>query len=180
MSSKNHKEVHGNKRNVANTAGIEQRSKYQNEITKKKWIGDYPKEPNRQQGLFGGTTPSLMGKPSATCSQDPLIDNKSDDDVSTSVVVTRKMAPVDDTINNSWMQMNNDVVPYHKFSNRIDQQVNDKLREKHFAFAKGYYQLVNELDHYKGRNSLGSKLVHMRLSRHFIFSSLIRTSFSLS
>ena len=30
MSSKNHKEVHGNKGHVANTAGIEQRSKYQN------------------------------------------------------------------------------------------------------------------------------------------------------
>ena len=48
MSSKDHKEVHGNKRHVANTAGImEQRSKYQNELTKKKRIGDYPKELNR-------------------------------------------------------------------------------------------------------------------------------------
>ena len=48
MSSKDHKEVHGNKRHVANTTGImEQRSKYQNELTKKKRIGDYPKELNR-------------------------------------------------------------------------------------------------------------------------------------
>jgi hypothetical protein len=46
MSSKNNKEVHGNKRHVANTAGMEQRSKYLNELTKKKRIGDYPKEPN--------------------------------------------------------------------------------------------------------------------------------------
>ena len=66
---------------------------------------------------------------------------------------TRKMAPVDDTINNSRMQMD-DMVPYHKFSNRTDQQVHDKLREKHFALAKGYYQLINELNHYKGRNSV--------------------------
>jgi hypothetical protein len=36
MSSKNHKEVHGNKRHVANTAGMEQRSKYQNELNKEK------------------------------------------------------------------------------------------------------------------------------------------------
>jgi hypothetical protein len=61
MSSRNHKEVHGNKRHVANTAGMEQRSKYQNEITKKKRIGDYPKQPNRRQGDSRGTTPSLMG-----------------------------------------------------------------------------------------------------------------------
>ena len=47
-----------------------------------------------------------------------------------------------------------DMVPYHKFSNCTDQQVHDKLREKHFALAKGYYQLVNELNHYKGRNSV--------------------------
>ena len=92
MSSKNHKEVHGNKRHVANTAGIEQRSKYQNELTKKKRIGDYPKEPNRQQGGSGGTTPSLMGTPSATSTKDPVIDTDSNDDVSTSVVDTRKMA----------------------------------------------------------------------------------------
>ena len=59
------------------------------------------------------------------------------------------MAPVDDTINKYPMQMD-DMVPYHKFSNRTDQQVHDKLREKHFALAKGYYQLVNELNHYKG------------------------------
>jgi hypothetical protein len=51
MSSKNHKEVHENKRHVANTAGMEQRSKYQNELTKKKRKGDYPEEPNRQQGV---------------------------------------------------------------------------------------------------------------------------------
>ena len=63
------------------------------------------------------------------------------------------MAPVDDTINNSRMQMNN-MVPYHKFSNRMDQQVHDKLREKHFALSKGYFQLVNELNHYKGCNSV--------------------------
>ena len=29
---------------VANTAGIEQRSKFQNELTKKKQTGDYPKQ----------------------------------------------------------------------------------------------------------------------------------------
>ena len=64
---------------------------------------------------------------------------ESDDDVSFSVVDTRKMAPVDDTIKNSRMQMDK-MVPYHKFSNRTDQhQVHDKLREKHFALAKGYY-----------------------------------------
>jgi hypothetical protein len=93
---------------VANTAGMLQRSKYQNELTKKKRISDYPtKEPNRQQGVSGGTTPSLMGTPSATTStQDPVIDTESDDDVSFSVLVdTRKMAPVDDTINISRMQM---------------------------------------------------------------------------
>jgi hypothetical protein len=66
---------------------------------------------------------------------------------------TRNMAPVDDTINNSRMQMD-DMEPYHKFSNRTDQQVHDNLREKHFALAKGYYQLINELNHYKGRNSV--------------------------
>ena len=154
MSSKNHKEIHGNKRHVANTAGtMEQRSKYQNEITKKKRIGDYPKEPNRPQGVSGSTTPSSMGTPSATSTKDPVIDTDSDDDVSTSVIDTRKMAHVDDDINNSRMQMDN-MVPYHKFSNRTDQQEHDKLREKHFALAKGYYQLVNELNHYKGRNSV--------------------------
>ena len=63
------------------------------------------------------------------------------------------MAPVDDTINNSRMQMD-DMVPYHNFSNRTDQQVHDNLREKHFALAKGYYQLVNGLNHYKGRYSV--------------------------
>ena len=93
-----------------------------------------------------------MGKPSTT--QDHLSDTESDDDVSSSVVAARKMAPDDNIINiYSWMQMDN-MVPNHKFSNCPDQQVHDKLREKHFALAKGYYQLVNELNHYKGRNSV--------------------------
>ena len=86
---------------------MEQRSKYQNEFTKKKWIGDYPKEPNRQQVVSGGTTPSSTGTPSAT--QDPLIDTECDDDVSSSVPA-KKMALVDDTINNSLMHME-DMVP---------------------------------------------------------------------
>ena len=146
MSSRNHKEVHGKKRHVANTAGMEQRSKFQNEFTKKKRIGDYPKQPNRRLGDVGGNTPSSMGTPSATSTKDPVIDTDSDDDVSTSIIDTRKMAPVDDAINNSRMQMD-DMVPYHKFSNRTDQQVHDNLREKHFVLAKGYYQLVNELNH---------------------------------
>ncbi len=77
-----------------------------------------------------------MGTPSATSTKDPVIDTESDDDVYFSDVDTRKMAPVDDTINNSPMQMD-DMVPYHKFSNRTDQQVHDKMREKHFALAKG-------------------------------------------
>ena len=115
MSSKNHKEVHGNKRHVAITAGMEQRSKYQTELTKKKRIGDYPKEPNRRQGVSGGTTPSSMGTPAATSTQDTLIDTESDDDVYSSVVDTRKIAPVDDTINKSRMQMD-DMVPYHNFA----------------------------------------------------------------
>ena len=132
---------------------MEQRGKYHNEITKKKRIGDYPKEPNRQQGVSGGTTPSSMGTPSATSTKAPVIDTESDDDVSSSVVAKRKMAPVNDTINNSRMQMDN-MVPYDNFSNRTDQQVHDKLREKHLALDKGYYQLVNELNHYKGRNSV--------------------------
>ena len=71
-----------------------------------------------------------MGAPSATSTNAPVYDTESDDEVSFSVVDTRKMAPVDDTINkNSRMQMD-DMVPYHKFSNHTDQQVNDKLREK--------------------------------------------------
>ena len=63
MSSRNHKEVHGNnKRHVANTAGMEQRSKYQNELTEKTRIGDYPKEPNwRQQGVSGVLTHRRWG-----------------------------------------------------------------------------------------------------------------------
>ena len=92
MSSKTQKEVHGNMRHVANTAGMKQRSKYQNELTKEKRIVNYPKEPNRQQGVSGGTTPSSMGMPSATSTKDPVIDTESDDDVSFSVVNTRKMA----------------------------------------------------------------------------------------
>ena len=59
---------------MANTVDMEQRGKYQNEITKKKRIGDYPKEPNWRKGVSGGTTPSLMGTPSAISTQDPLID----------------------------------------------------------------------------------------------------------
>ena len=117
---------------MANTASMEQRGKCQNEITKKKRIGDYPKEPDRRQGVSGGTTPSSMGTPSATSTTDPVFDTDTDDDVSFSVVDTRKMSPVDDTSNNSRMQMDN-MVPYHKFSNRTDQQVHDKLREKHFS-----------------------------------------------
>ena len=93
-----------------------------------------------------------MGTPSATSTKYPVIDSDSNDDVSTSVIDTRKIAPIDDDINNSRMQMD-DMVPYHKFSNHTDQQVHDKLTEKHFALAKGYYQLVNELNHYKGRTS---------------------------
>ena len=81
MSSKNHKEVLGNKRHVPNTAGMEQRSKYQNELTKKKRIGDYPKESNRQQGVSGGTTPLSMGTPSATSTMAPVIDTERDDDI---------------------------------------------------------------------------------------------------
>ena len=119
MSSKNHKEVHGNKRHVANTAGMEQRSKYQNELTKKKRIGDYRKQPNRRLGDVGRNTPSSMGTPSATSTMALVIDTESNDDVSFSVVDTRKMVPVNDTINNSRMQMDN-MVPYHKFSNRTD------------------------------------------------------------
>jgi len=100
---------------VAITAGMEQRSKYQTELTKKKRIGDYPKEPTRRQGVSGGTTPSSMGTPAATSAQDTLIDTESDDDVYSSVVDTRKIAPVDDTINKSRMQMD-DMVPYHNFA----------------------------------------------------------------
>ena len=77
-----------------------------------------------------------MGKPSTT--QDHLSDTESDDDVSSSVVAARKMAPDDNIINiYSWMQMDN-MVPNHKFSNCTDQQVHDKLKEKHFALAKGW------------------------------------------
>ena len=66
MSSRNHKEVHGNKRHVANTAGKEQRSKFLNELTKKKRTGeDYPMQPNQRMGDVGGNTQSSMGTPSA-------------------------------------------------------------------------------------------------------------------
>ena len=91
MSSKNHIEVHGNKRHVANTAGMEQRSKYQNACAKKKRISNYLKEPNRQQGVSGGATPLSMGTPSATSTKKgPVIDSESDDDVSFSVFDTEK------------------------------------------------------------------------------------------
>ena len=116
---------------------MEQRSKSQNEFTKKKRIGDYPKQPNRRLGDVGGNTPSSMGTPSATSTKDPVIDTDSNDDVSTSVVDTRKMAPVDDTINNSRMQMD-DMVPYHKFSNRTKDILNWSMNS----------------NHYKGRNSV--------------------------
>ena len=106
----------------------------------------------QQGGVSGGTTPLSTGTPSAT-QQDPLIATESNDNVSFLVVATTKMAPVDNTSNNSWMQTDN-MVPYHKFSNHTDQLVHEKLREKNFALAKGYYQLVNELNHYKGRNSV--------------------------
>ena len=78
MSSRNHKEVHGNKQHVVNTAGMEQRSKFQNELTKKKQTGDYPKQPNRRLGDDGGNTLSSMGTPSATSTKDPVIDTDSE------------------------------------------------------------------------------------------------------
>jgi hypothetical protein len=74
IALKNHNESHGNKQHVLNTAGSMEQSKYQNTFAKKKWIGDYPREPNRWQGV-SGTTPSSAGTPSAT--QDPLIDTVS-------------------------------------------------------------------------------------------------------
>ena len=67
--------------------------------------------------------------------------------VSSSVAATRKMASVDDTINNSRMQMDN-MVPYHEFSNRTDHQV-----QKLFGFAKGYYQLAMNSITKKGRRN---------------------------
>ena len=94
-----------------------------------------------------------MGTPSAISTKAPVIDTESNDDVPFFVVDTRKLAPVNDTINNSRMQMD-DVVPYHKSSNCTDQQEHEKLSENHFELAKGYYQLVNELHQYKGRNSV--------------------------
>ena len=64
---------------MANTAGMEQRSKYQNDLTKKKRIGDSPKEPNRRQGVSGGITKLSMMEtpPSATSAQDHVIDTES-------------------------------------------------------------------------------------------------------
>ena len=73
---------------MANTAGMEQRSKYQNELSKKKRIGDFSNEPNQRQGVSGGTTPLSTGTPSAA--QDPLIDTESDDDISSSVGAATK------------------------------------------------------------------------------------------
>jgi hypothetical protein len=84
-----------------------------------------------------------MGTPSAT--QDPLIDTESDDDVSSSVVATRKMVLVDNTIINSQMQMD-DMVPYNKISNLT--------RVTLLHLPKDIYQLVNKLNHYKGCNSV--------------------------
>ena len=54
MSSKEHKEVHGtNKRHVANTAGMEQRSKYQNELTKKSESAIIQRNPIGDRELVG-------------------------------------------------------------------------------------------------------------------------------
>jgi hypothetical protein len=62
------------------------------------------------------------GHQSAT-TKGPVKDNGSDDEVSSSVDDIRKeMAPVNGTIYNSRKQMDN-MVSYHKFSNRTDQQV---------------------------------------------------------
>jgi hypothetical protein len=52
MSSKNHKEVHGNNQLVANTTGKEQRSKYQNELTKKKRMCELNNQFKRILGKF--------------------------------------------------------------------------------------------------------------------------------
>jgi len=41
-------------------------------------------------------------------------------------LLLQKMAPVDNSINNSWMQID-DKVPYHNFPIFTDQQVHDKL-----------------------------------------------------
>jgi hypothetical protein len=48
---------------------------------------------------------------------------------------------------------------------------NRVLTECLLALAKGYYQIVNELNHYQGRNSVQNSRVHTRLSRLFTFSS---------
>ena len=63
-----------------------------------KQIGDYPKEPKWWKGVSSITSLST-GRTSAT--QDALIDTDSDDDDSSSVFVTRKMAPIHNTSNNS-------------------------------------------------------------------------------
>ena len=59
-----------------------------------------------------------------------LTDTEIDDDVSSSVVATRKMALVDHSINNNSQMQMDDMVPYHKFSNCTDQQVHDKLSQR--------------------------------------------------
>jgi hypothetical protein len=48
------------KRHVANTAGMEQRSKFQNELTKKKRVGNYPKQRNQRLGNVGGLLQLLI------------------------------------------------------------------------------------------------------------------------
>ena len=102
-----------------------------------------------------------MGTLSATSTKDPVIDTDIDDDVSTSIIDTRKLAPVDDTINNSRMQMD-DMVSFHKFSTCADQQASTWQTEgKNFALAKGYNQLVNELNHYKGCNSVQNSSIRV-------------------
>ena len=90
MSSKNYKEVHGNKRHVANTAGMEQRRKSKRSSQRKSESAIIQRNPNGDR--VSGTTPLSTRIPSAT--QDPLIDTESDDDVLSSVVATRKIAPV--------------------------------------------------------------------------------------
>ena len=72
-----------------------------------------------------------METPSAT--QDPLVDTESNDDLSSSVFSAREMTPVN---SNSWMQMDN-MVAYHKFSNRMDQQVQYILKENTLHLPKG-------------------------------------------
>ena len=89
--------------------------------------------------------------PSAT--QDPLIDTESDDDVSSSVVTTRKMTPVDNTLVTPGYRC---MIWFHiiNFLMYGPTRSTWQAEGKHFALAKGYYQLVNELNHYKGHNSV--------------------------